>query len=256
VLTVPFLAHAWIQSHREFWHKHLLTAGLLAAILGVFMSAARSHFVALVVLLAVGTFSTRIRPIYRVAWVLVLVLTGYVVSTQERMQRFTTLDDTQFVERRLQVSVNGTLLDAMVDYPFGNGLGGGGTSMPFFLIDRVNMPIVVESEWGRIVLETGLVGLFGWGAFLLWVFTRPQADRNDPAFLGWRLAWFAAFTFFASGFIGIGLFTSIPGTPMLFMLVGWIATHHTGEADQCIPMRAALEPRVTLGMRQRELAQR
>jgi hypothetical protein len=258
VLTLPLLAGAWVQKHREIWHKNLLIAGLLAAMLGVFMSAARSHFLVLMVLITVATFSTRMRPIYRVGWIVVLVVVGYVVSTQDRMQRFTTLDDKQFVESRFDASVNATLFDAMVDYPFGVGLGGGGTSMPFFLIDRVNMPVAVESEWGRIELETGLLGLAAWCGFLLWVFTRPHARRNDPAFLGWRLAWVTAVCFFAFGFIGIGLLTSIPSTAILLMLVGWIATHHTGEADRRLPqlVPAHLDPRMLAAMRERQLAQR
>jgi len=258
VLTIPLLAGAWVQKHRHIWHKNLFIAGLLATMLGVFMSAARSHFLVLAVLLTVATFSTKLRPIYRVGWIVVLILVGYVVSTHERMQRFSTLSDREFVQSRFQASVNTTLLDAMIEYPFGNGLGGGGTSIPFFLMDRVNMPVAVESEWGRIVLETGLFGLVGWTGFLLWVFTRPQAHRGDPAFLGWRLAWVAAITFFAFGFIGIGLFTSIPSTTILLMLVGWISTHHTGEADQQLPVaqRARMDPRLVLALRQRGIAQR
>ncbi|HUN87870.1 MAG TPA: hypothetical protein VMU28_03705 [Terriglobales bacterium] len=258
VLTIPLIAGAWVQKQREIWHKNLFLAGMLAAMLGVFMSAARSHFLALAVLLLVATLSTQIRPIYRVGWIVVLVLVGYVVGTHQRMQRFTTLNDRQFVEGRFEASVNTTLLDAMIEYPFGVGLGGGGTSMPFFLMDRVNMPVAVESEWGRIELETGLVGLAAWCGFLLWVFTRPQARRSDPSFLGLRLAWFACLTFFGFGFIGIGLFTSIPATAIFLMLVGWISTHHTGEADQ--PARA-LNPgrhdsRVALALRQRAVAHR
>jgi hypothetical protein len=263
VLSLPLLAGAWVQKHREIWQKNLLIAGLLAAMLGVFMSAARSHFLVLVVLITVATFSTRLRPIYRVGWVVVLVVVSYVVSTQERMQRFTTLDDRQFVESRFEASVNTTLLDAMIDYPFGVGLGGGGTSMPFFLMDRLNTPVAVESEWGRIELETGLLGLAAWCGFLVWVFTRPQAHRGDPAFLGWRLAWVACICFFAFGFIGIGLFTSIPSTAILLMLVGWIATHHTGEADRpSADMRPAamqpgtMDPRMIMAIRQRGMAQR
>lgn len=258
VLTLPLLAGAWVQKVQKIWHKNLFIAGMLAAMLGVFMSAARSHFLVLVVLITVATFSTKLRPVYRVGWVVVLVLVGYVVSTHERMQRFTTLDNKQFVESRFQASVNTTLFDAMIDYPFGVGLGGGGTSMPYFLMDRINMPVAVESEWGRIVLETGLIGLFAWAGFLLWVFTRPQAPRGDTVFLGWRLAWVACLCFFAFGFIGIGLFTSIPCTAIMLMLVGWIATHHTGEADRPEPawQPGVIDPRMVTAMRQRELAQR
>ncbi len=257
VLTIPILVNAWVQRHREIWQKNILIAGVIAAIMGVFMSAARIHFVVLVVLLLVATVCIRMRPAYRVAWVVLLITIGYVVSTQDRMQRFTTLDDKNLVENRLQASVNTTLFDVAVDYPFGNGLGGGGTSIPFFLLDRLNAPVAVESEWGRIELETGLIGLASWCGFLLWVFTRPRAHRGDPAFLGWRLAWFAALCFFASGFVGIGLFTSIPQAVILLMLVGWIGTHYTGEADTRVPaQRSSMMRPFPPPVPQRELVQR
>jgi hypothetical protein len=232
VMSLPWIVGAWVQHHRKGSHKNLLLAGLLAAMLGVFMSAVRSHFVVMLVLITVFTFSTRLRPVYRVGWLVALLLVGYVVSTHERMQRFTTLGDSQLVSARIESSVNVTLLDAIVQFPFGNGLGGGGTSMPYFLLDRMDMPIAVESEIGRIHLETGLVGMVAWILFVFWIFTRPGARRGDPWFLGIRLAWFGCMAFVALGLIGIGLLTSIPSTVVFLMLLGWISTHHTGEADR------------------------
>lgn len=232
VISLPWIVGAWVQRHREVWHKNVLLAGIMAAMFGVFMSAVRSHFIVLLVLITVFTFSTRLRPIYRVGWVVVLLLVGYVVSTHERMQRFTTLGNSEYVSTRIESSVNVTLLDAVTQFPFGNGLGGGGTSVPYFLLDRVNRPVVVESELGRIHLETGLIGTFAWICFVFWIFTRPGARHGDPWFLGIRLAWFGCASFMCLGLIGIGLLTSIPATSMFLMLLGWIATHHTSEADR------------------------
>lgn len=234
VMSLPWIVGAWLQQHRQQWQKHVLLAGIFAAMLGVFMSAVRTHFVLLLVLITVFTFTTRLRPIYRVGWVAILLIVGYVVSTHERMQRFTTLSNTEFVSLRIQSSVNVNLLEAVAQFPFGNGLGGGGTSIPYFLSDRVNIPFVVESEIGRIQLETGLIGMAAWICFVLWIFTRPTPRRGDSWFLAHRLAWFACGTLFVTGFIGIGLFTSIPGTAAFLMMLGWISTHHTGEADHRI----------------------
>jgi hypothetical protein len=231
VVSLPWIVGAWVQHHRKASHKNLLLAGILSAMLGVFMSAVRGHFIALLVLITVFTFSTRLRPVYRVGWVVVLLLVSYIVSTNERMQRFTTLGNEEYVSSRIQSSVNVTLLEAIARFPFGNGLGGGGTSMPYFLLDRVDMPVAIESEVGRIHLETGLIGLAAWICFVLWIFTRPRARSGDPWFLGLRLAWFASLSFLSMGIIGIGLFTSIPSTIVFLMLLGWIATYHTGEAD-------------------------
>jgi hypothetical protein len=232
VISLPWIVGAWVQRHREVWQKNILLAGVLAAMFGIFMSAVRSHFIGLLVLITVFTFSTRLRPIYRVGWVVVLLLVGYVVSTHERMQRFTTLGISEYVSTRIESSVNVSLLDAITQFPFGNGLGGGGTSMPYFLSDRVDRPVVVESELGRIHLETGLIGTFAWICFVFWIFSRPSARHGDPWFLGIRLAWFGCATFMCLGLIGIGLLTSIPATIMFLMLLGWIATHHTSEADR------------------------
>jgi len=234
VMSLPWIVGAWVQQHRKVSHKNLLLAGLLAAMFGVFMSAVRTHFVLLLVLITVFTFSSRLRPVYRVGWVVVLLLVGYVVSTHERMQRFTTLGNSSMVASRIHASVNVNLLDAVEEFPFGVGLGGGGTSMPYFLLDRVDSPVNIESEIGRIHLETGLIGMVGWVCFVVWIFSRPRARPGDPWLIGLRLAWFACLTFFGLGLIGIGLFTSIPCTVVFLMLLGWVSTHHTGEADRRI----------------------
>lgn len=232
VMSLPWIVGGWVQQHRKRWQKNVLLAGLLAAMLGVFMSAVRTQFLLLLVLITVFTFSTRLRPVYRVTWLVILVLVGYVVSTHERMQRFTTLQNTDYIAFRIQSSVNVTLLQAVQQFPFGNGLGGGGTSIPYFLADRVDHPIAVESEIGRIQLETGLIGMTAWVFFVFWIFTRPGPRNGDPWLLGHRLAWFSCLALFAVGFIGIGLFTAIPATVQFLMLLGWISTHHTGEADR------------------------
>jgi hypothetical protein len=199
----------------------------VTAILGVFMSAARTHFVVLILLLTVFTFSTRLRPIYRVGWLMTLLLVGYIVSTNERMQRFTTLGDKEYVSFRVQSSVNVSLLEALTQYPFGVGLGGGGTSIPYFLADKVEQPMAIESELGRIQLEMGIIGAAAWMAFVLWIVTRPRAYRGDPWFLGIRLAWFACMAFLLIGLIGTGLFTAIPCSSIFLLSLGWISTQHT-----------------------------
>lgn len=235
VMSLPWVTGAWVQRHREGWHKNVLLAGMIAAMVGVFMSAARVHFVALVIVVAVFTFSTKLRPIYRVGWVVALVAVAYVVALNPRMQRFTTLNDTEYISGRVQSSVNVSLLEAITKYPFGVGLGGGGTSIPHFLEDKANRPLLVESEIGRIHLETGMIGMAAWLGFMLWVFTRPRVQRSDPWFLGTRMAWFCCLSFSAMGMIGIGLFTAIPSSALMLMSLGWIATRHTRQVMHYAP---------------------
>jgi hypothetical protein len=227
VVSLPWIAGSWVQRHRKVWQKNVLVAGLISALIGVFMSAARIHFLTLILLLTVFTFSTRLRPVYRVGWLLVLVLVGYVVATNERMQRFTTLNNKEYVSFRVQSSVNVSLLEALTEYPFGVGLGGGGTSIPYFLSDKVEKPMAIESELGRIQLEMGIVGTATWIAFVIWVVSRPKTHRGDPWFLGLRLAWFSCTSFLVIGLIGTGLFTAIPSSMLFLLSLGWICTQHT-----------------------------
>lgn len=241
VMSLPWIAGSWVQRHRKVWHKNVLLAGVLAAILGVFMCAARAHFVTLMLLLTVFTFSTRLRPVYRTAWIVILLLVAYVVATNERLQRFTTLSDKEFVSSRVESSVNVSLLDALTEYPFGVGIGGGGTSIPYFLADKVERPMAIESDLGRIQLELGIIGTAAWLAFILWIITRPRASRGDPWFLGLRLAWFACMTFLIIGLIGTGLFTAIPCSPVFLLSLGWVCTQHTKRLSMLVrvPIRRA-----------------
>ena len=57
----------------------------------------------------------------------------------ERWQRYKELDS-QSVEDRISGSVNRSFLEVLVEYPMGNGLGGGGTSIPYFLASQVRNP--------------------------------------------------------------------------------------------------------------------
>ena len=223
VISIPFIIGAWSQRHRKPWHGPVLMGGLLAAVLGVFLSAARIHFVILAVVSVVFSFSARLRVSQRIAWMAILLIAGYVISGHERMQRFTTLKNKEMVSERLQGSVNASFLDALIQYPMGNGLGGGGTSIPYFLYDRLEAPLIIESEYARIQLEEGFFGLALWIGFLLWFFTRPQPARNDRWFIGKRLAWAVCFMFCLIGVIGTGLLTAIPTSALMFLMFGWLA---------------------------------
>jgi hypothetical protein len=101
----------------------------------------------------------------------------------------------------------------------------------------------VENQYATIMLEQGLPGLLIWFAFILWVLTRRGAPKGDPWYLGRRLARLDCAAFLATGFIGVGLFTSIPQTPLLLLAMGWISVvaaepdHPVGfhEADSAAP---------------------
>ncbi len=231
--TFPWLVCALIQPRSAPWQRGLFILGAGAGLLGVFLTAARLSVVQLAVLLlvatssvAAATFAGRISVKYLVVWVLLLGAIGYVVAGEERMQRFTTLKDTDMVENRVQGSVNFHFWELLVTYPMGNGLGAGGTSLPYFLQSLITNPVQMENEYSRILLEQGLVGLMLWVAFFAWCLTRPGPSPKDPWRLGWRLLWWQLLFGVGVNMIGTGMMTAIPGTVIVFLGIGFLVTRH------------------------------
>lgn len=237
--TLSLLVGAWAQKReRPRWQTHLLILAMVTSILAVFMAAARSPVITLAITLCVVILSRRLKAR---AWVLGLVMlvgVGWVVSSEERLQRFMTLKDVDFVSERISWSVNESFLDILVEYPMGNGLGGGGTSMPYFLSSDVIPPTsYMENEYARIVLEQGVIGLCLWVAFIAWLLTRRVGDREDEWYLGRLLIWINCLAIFATGMIGKGMFTSIPGTALLLLCVGWVAVRLRRPEAEALPAR-------------------
>jgi hypothetical protein len=221
VLGMPFLVGAWVQSECTKSQKLFLTAGMLAAMLGVFLGASRSQGLLFFAQLITLASFAKIRLKHLLAFAAIGALVGYWVYNEPRLQRFTRLD-TDFIEQRVQLSVNVSFLDALVDYPLGNGLGGGGTSIPYFLLSRVKNRIGIENEYGRILLEEGIPGISLWTAFILMALGGAPSERAGPWRLGWRLARVTVALYFGTAFIGSGLLTSIPCTGLLLFMTGWM----------------------------------
>jgi hypothetical protein len=148
------------------------------------------------------------------------------------MQRFLTLGDTRYVKNRVSGSINHSILELAIEYPMGNGLGGGGTSMPYFLQSQVRSPVAIENEYGRILLEQGLPGLALWLWFIFWTLTRPLPRRSEKWSLGRWLAraWFGLS--FAIAPIGTGLLTSILATSFVLFFAGWIVVPNVIETKK------------------------
>ena len=134
---MPLMLNAWTQKRTgrlEYW---LFVVALAASLLGVFMGASRSW--AGLLILAIGSTFLMGQMTLRVLLgsIALAVCVGLIVASNPRLQRFTSLQDTDMVESRFATSVNESFVNALHDYPMGNGLGGGGTSIPYFLQDRV-----------------------------------------------------------------------------------------------------------------------
>lgn len=222
VIGLPLLMGAVVQKHKSTLHLQLLVLGIAAALIGVLMSAARTHFLIASFLVIVATFSLRSRLGYALGWLVLLVSLGWFVSGEQRLQRFMELRDTNSVAERISWSVNMTFFEIAAQYPFGNGLGGGGTSIPYFLQNRITNPVLMENEYARIMIEQGITGLLIWIAFILWVCTRRDRNPFDSWYLGRRLALVSCVVSFLSGLTGTGLLTSVPHSCLLLLLVGWV----------------------------------
>lgn len=236
VMTLPFIFGAWIQQ-RERWHAHVLTVALAASLLGIFAAGARTPMIVLAALAVLVTLSGRLRGYAWVSWAGVILVVGWIVSNDVRLQRFVTLQDTQFLNERWSSSVNREFFDLMGAYPFGRGLAGGGTSIPYFLQDRFEANFVMENEFARIVMEQGIPGLFLWVLFIVWVIAKSRGPKSDPWHLSRRLVLAAAAAYFLFALTGIGLLTSVPQSMVLLLGIGWISVSKPAVARQFLPGR-------------------
>ena len=135
------------------------------------------------------------------------------------------------MEERISGSVNRSFFEILVEYPMGNGLGGGGTSMPYFLEGQVRNPIGLENEYARILSEQGVIGLLLWVSFVIWFLSRfKKVFARGPWATCRRLVWCLSVIGLGTGAIGIGMLTAVPTTAILLLGIGWTATDMREEA--------------------------
>jgi hypothetical protein len=236
--SLPWLLGAWFQRGNRLGQHLLLGAAAASAVLGVFMSATRLNIILLALLLAALLLSGRLRAGHALALAVLLCGVAWVVSGEKRLQRFLSLGETDKVAGRVEGSVNENFFELAVKYPIGNGLGAGGTSVPYFLEHLIRNPVGMENEYCRILLEEGLPGLAIWAAFIVWVARRRPNDPQDPWIIGRRLLWYAALANFAVGLMGTGMLTAIPQTALLFLGVGFLSTRRPAPAEAPAPAAA------------------
>jgi len=229
VYSMPYLVGAWSQA-RTKRAGLIAIAGLAAALIGILMSATRLNFVLGSAMVLVIIFGGRIKSSRRILFAILIVGMAGVALTNERFQRFKSLGDSDSLEERISGSVNRGFFEILLEYPLGNGLGGGGTSMPYFLANQVRNPIGMENEFARILCEQGIIGLMMWLGFLGWFISRArQIFAKGPWATSRRLVWAHALLTFGTGTIGLGVLTAIPGTAMLLLGIGWTSTRMQAE---------------------------
>lgn len=219
-LSLPWILGGLFQRSRNVIDYYFLGAGLLAAGVGVFLCGARQPVVMAGLMLGLGLMTRKLSLPGVVFLGIAAVVLFNMVQGEERMQRFSTLQDTEYVSSRIHGSVNEHFLDLLKDYPLGNGLGGGGTSIPFFLQHLVYNPVGLENEYSRVLVEQGVVGLLLFLGFVLWFFTQVL-DSREVCYPTRRMLWYSAAITLGTSFIGVGLMTSIPGTSLVFLAIGF-----------------------------------
>lgn len=220
--TLPVVFGAWVLLGEPRWRKIFLVVGMGAALVGVLMASTRLGIIDALVLALVASFSGKVGSMKRVIWAVAIIGAIWAAMHNDRWQRFKELDS-ETVEDRIAGSVNRTFLEVLMEYPMGNGLGGGGTSIPYFLASQVNRPIEVENSYATLLLEQGIVGLVLWIGFIGWFMINRAGFVKDQWLTGRKMAWYSCLVTFATGMIGNGMLTSIPGTFVLCLMIGWIS---------------------------------
>ena len=230
--SLPFLLGLWDRSKTQ-GVRILAVCGVAAAMVGVLMSATRSNFIIGSAMLLVTILTSRMKTSRRMIFVMLIALAGVLAMSNERFQRFKSLADTEMVSDRIAGSVNRTFWEILMEYPMGNGLGGGGTSIPYFLQGQVRNPIGMENVYSQILCEQGVIGLLLWIGFIVWFLSRVRiAFANGPWVTSRRMAWSLNTFLLGTAWVGLGLFTSIPGTVMLLLGMGWTTNPALAEVPQ------------------------
>jgi hypothetical protein len=223
LLTIPWLLGTVAQPGLKRSQRVLLFGGLFAAIMGAFLTATRMWLPAFMILLMIFLTSGQIRGGVGIGFLLLVLIALYFMTNEARLDRFTTLLDADQVAGRIYGSVNLGFFDLLNDYPLGNGIGAGGTSLPYFLEKLVTERVGMENEYSRILLEQGLPGLLMWLTFIGWFVIRPF-PHQDSWGLCRRLLWYSTILSFLFAILGTGLMVSIPGSMMLFLGIGFCFT--------------------------------
>jgi hypothetical protein len=236
--SLPLLIGLMMQERRPML-RNLLYAAIAASAIGVFLSASRTSAIFLAAIVLGVLTAGHLRRMPKFGWLVLVAFLVMLVGTSSRMQRFLSLEDSRYVKNRVHSSVNETFMQLVAEYPMGNGLGGGGTSMPYFLASQVRHQVSIEDDYGRILLEEGLPGLALWLALFIWTITRPLPRKNEQWYVGRWLARIALAYELLTGVIGTGLLTAIPNTAMVLFYVGWITAPNVIEMKRPVPQHSA-----------------
>ena len=243
VLTLPLLLNVLLDVKRPAVKRLLFAAAITVTVVGIFLAGPRLPVIQLatfvVIMLVLPGLKVRARMALALCVFIIGMATAYYVASDERMQRFTTLSDTEMVEKRATKTLSISLVDTLIQYPLGVGLGGVfGASMPFFLQQYAPELVGAENEYVRIAAEQGPIGFLIWSALLItFAFRKPQAVTERWS-VGTHAMRAVILVSWATAFIGTGMLQSIPASMLLLLQMGVLLkkplaeTPHAAAADQ------------------------
>lgn len=222
LLTLPVLLGHLLGARVVWLDRVLAGVGIVAAAGGILLCASRTPIVLFVVSSLVAWVLTRFSSALGLVVVGLFVAGGAVAVTDDRLQRASSLEDTEMVGERVRSSAHDSFGDLLLSYPLGAGMGSAaGTSLPFFLADRAPEPVGLENEYCRILVDQGWLGLGLWVAFLGWLFARPPAYRSAARWgLGVVLMYALTAASWATAFLGTGVLSGVPGAVLLLAQMG------------------------------------
>jgi hypothetical protein len=207
----------------------------------MFMAGARLPIAMLFIELGLLVVSLKLSLKTQVSMAVIALIVAYVVMSDERMQRFTSIFDSEKVINRINMSAGASTIDVLEEHPVGEGLGSAfGTSIPYFLIEYNDFKHVsCENEYVRIWIEQTPLALFTWIAFILRV-TIPRPKPVSPDWqLGTRIARAYVACSWATVAIGTGMLQSIPSCGLILFIMGLLCARTPVRA----PMRTGPAPR-------------
>ena len=226
LMSLPLIINLMADTTQANSRRIFFTLSCIVTILGIFIAGPRVPVVTLAGTVAIMLLLPGLKPsmksIFIASACCIGAICAYFIIADPRLQRFTSLSDTNMVESRVTGSLDFSLMDCFWKYPLGAGIGGvAGASLPFFLRELAPLEYVgAENEYIRIAAEQGIVGFLIWLAFLLTLAIRKPIPISKRWLLGTHTIRCLMIFSWATAFIGVGMLQGIPSSFLMVFMMG------------------------------------
>ncbi len=227
LLTLPFLLNSVLNPSSAISKRLLMAGATVLTVLSIFIAGPRLPVVQLFGFITLMLLLPGLKPSVRLtlaSCILVIgLISAFYVNSNERFQRFKTLNNTELVESRATQSLGFSLQDSLLQYPLGVGLGGVvGSSLPFFLKTYAPTYFGAENEFVRIAAEQGIIGFMIWIILIFKILSRRPTAITPKWEIGTHAMWAMLIVCWATAFIGTGMLQGIPNSVLMLLQMGII----------------------------------